>query len=368
MFFADLKARSAAVLQRGRADAVRSTRKTTMISLRVIAPLQAAFLLLAAMSGPAASQSLIRFSLDSRIDGPTAPYLFALDRGYYRAEGLDIAVDPAAGPLEPITRVVSGSYDMAVADINAVIRFRDQTPSAPLRAVFVVYNRPPFSIIARRSRGIAAPKDLEDKKLGAPATEAAAAHWRLFARVNGIDPAKVTVENIGLAVREPMLAAGQVDAVTGLSFLYLDLKDRGVPINDLLLMLMADHGVELYGNAIIVNEKFAAERPEAVRGFLRAFLKGLKETVREPGRAIDSVARRNEGQKRDIELERLQMAIRDNILTPEVRAHGYGGVDLERLERAIEQLALVHELKGKPKPADVFDPSFLPPPEERRAN
>ena len=57
---------------------------------------------------------------------------------------------------------------MAFADINALIRYRDQNPSAPIKAVFMVYNKPPYAIVARKSRGITEPKQLEGKKLGAP--------------------------------------------------------------------------------------------------------------------------------------------------------------------------------------------------------
>ena len=99
-----------------------------------------------------------------------------------------------------------------------------------------------------------------------------------------------------------MLAAGQVDAITGFSFSsYINLKDRGVPVDDITVLLMADHGVNLYGNAIIVNPKFAAEKPEAVKGFLRAFIKGLKETVKNPatrGRlGAQAQRRRQEGRR-----------------------------------------------------------------------
>src|SRR5690606_33770371 len=121
----------------------------------------------------------------------------------------------------------------------------------PMMAVFMVYNRPSFAILGRRSRGIATPKDLEGKKLGAPAADSAYAYWPIFVQVNGIDASKVTIENVGVPVREPMLAAGQVDAITGLSFSsFINLKSKGVPVNDIAVLLMADHGVELYGNAI----------------------------------------------------------------------------------------------------------------------
>ncbi|MGB9060039.1 MAG: ABC transporter substrate-binding protein, partial [Pseudolabrys sp.] len=66
------------------------------------------------------------------------------------------------------------------------------------------------------------------------------------------------IENVSFPVREPMLAAGQVDAITGLSFSsFIDLKEKGVPVDDLVVLLMADYGVNLYGSAIIVNSKFA---------------------------------------------------------------------------------------------------------------
>jgi NitT/TauT family transport system substrate-binding protein len=62
------------------------------------------------------------------------------------------------------------------------------------------------------------------------------------------------------------------------------------------------------------------------------------------------------------------MALRDNILTPEVKANGFGGVDMARLDKSIEQIALTYTFKNaRPKGADIFDASFLPPPAQRKA-
>jgi NitT/TauT family transport system substrate-binding protein len=167
-----------------------------------------------------------------------------------------------------------------------------------------------------------------------------------------------------------MLQNGQVDAITGFSFSsFINLKSMGVPVDDIVVMLMADHGVNLYGNAIIVNPKFAAEKPEAVKGFLRAFVKGLKDTIKDPSTAVDSVIKRNDVAKKPVELERLRMALKDNILTEEVKAEGFGGVNADRLAKSIDQIALTYEFKtGKPKASDAFDASFLPPAAERKAN
>jgi len=329
----------------------------------------ALFLAAALASAAGAAETNLHFTLDRRFEGPAAPFLLPLDKGYYKAAGLNVTIDPDTNTSDALKRVASGDYDMGFADINALIKYRDANPKTPVKAVFMVYNRPAFAVIARKSRGISAPKDLEGHKLGAPADDGAFAQWPIFVKANDIDASKVTIENVGIQVRDPMLAAGQVDAITGLSFSsYLDLKDKGVPVDDLTVLLMADYGVNLYGNAIIVNSKFAVDHPEAVKGFLHAFLRGLKATVASPASALNYVLERADAAKKSIELERLQMVIRQNIVTPEVKANGYGGVDGERFARALDQLALTTKFKEKPKLEDIFDASFLPPASERKLN
>jgi len=322
------------------------------------------------MTGAMAAETTVRFSLNYEIDGLSAPFLLPFDKGYYKAEGLNVIIEPASSSLESIERVASGNYEMGLADINTLIRVRDAKRTTPVKAIFMFFNRPQYAVIGRKSRGINRPKDLEGKILGAPAADVAFAQWPIFVHTNNIDASKVKIENVSFPVREPMLAAGQVDAVTGFSVSsFIDLKDRGVPIDDVVVLLMADYGLELYGNAIIVNSTFAAEHPDAVKGFLSAFVKALKETVKQPAVAIGSVLAHNGTARRNVELERLNMAIRENILTPEVKANGFGGVDEERFARAIEQLALAYKFKtAKPKAEDIFDFSFLPPEASRKYN
>ena len=330
---------------------------------RFAAPVVAAAL---AWPPPVAAETAVHLKLDRKIDGPAAPFFLAIDRGYFKAEGLDVTVDAtAADPQDTIKLLTTAHYDLAVSELNLLIELRDQSATG-IKAVFVVFDKPPAAIIARRSRGIAAPGDLAGKTLGAPSGEPATARWPIFANATGIESAKVKVENVGRAVRDPMLASGEVDAVTGSSFTsYIDLKDRGVPQNDLVVWLMADYGVELYGDAIMASENFAAERPDALRAFLRAYVKALQDTVRDPAGAIEAVLRRSDGAKKDVELARLRMAIADNIVTPAVRTGGFGAVDPTRFAAALDQLALIYSFKAKDKAADSFDPTFLPPAAER---
>ena len=314
----------------------------------------------------ASAETSIRFSNDWKWEGPNAPVLLALDRGWYTEAGLDVSVDTGQGSREALPRVASGTWQMGSADINSLIKFRDQNPDIPLMAIMTIYNAPPFAIIGRKSLGVMAPKDLEGKILGAPAPDGAYAQWKAFVKANDIDASKVTIENVGFPVREPMLAAGKVDAITGYSFSsFINLKAKGVGEEDISLILMREHGLDLYGNVIIVNPDFAKDNPEAVKAFVAVTVRAYLETAKDPAAAVKHVLNHNDVAREEVELERLQMALAQNIITDEVRANGFGGVDMERLERSIDQIADTYEFTNRPMASDVFDPQYLPPEADR---
>ncbi|WP_439499247.1 ABC transporter substrate-binding protein [Bosea sp. (in: a-proteobacteria)] len=336
---------------------------------RLLALAGASAAALAGLGGvnPASAQTPVRFTLDWRFEGPSALFLMALEKGYFKAEGLDVTIEAGMGSRETIPRVATGGYDAGFGDVNSLIRFRDENPGIDLKAVMMVYDRPPFSIVGRKSRGVTAEaKSLEGKKLGAPAADAAFAQWPIFKTVNGLDDSKMRLENVGFAVREPMLAAGEVDAVFGYAnSSYVSLKSRGVPVDDIVVMLMANYGVELYGNAVMVSPKFLAEKPDAVRGLLRAIARSVRDTVANPDLGGQVVLKRNEGARLEVEVERLKMALDQNVVTPWVKANGFGGIEPARWARALDQIALTFKFRDKAKAGAAFDASYLPPTEER---
>ena len=308
----------------------------------------------------------VRFALDWRFEGPAAPYLVAIDKGYYKAEGLDVSIDPGTGSVEGINRVASGAYDVGFADINILVKYRDNPRNLPVKMVMMVYDTPAFSIITLKKNGIAKPKDLEGKVLGAPAADGAWAQWPIFVQANKIDAAKVKVDHIGFPVREPMLAQGKVDAITGFWFSsFMNLKAQGIPPNEIVVLHMRDWGLDLYGNGIIVNPDFMRFSPKAVAGFVKGTIRGIQETLRDPEAAVDAVIKRNPIAKRDVELERLKLSLERNFVTPDVRKNGIGAVDMKRLERSIEQIGLTFQYSNRPKAADIFTAQYLPPREQR---
>jgi NitT/TauT family transport system substrate-binding protein len=158
-----------------------------------------------------------------------------------------------------------------------------------------------------------------------------------------------------------MLASGKVQAITGFSFSsYINLASKGVSEDDISLMLMADYGLKLYGNAVIVNTDFAKAKPNIVKKFLSTTIKGMKEMIADPASTIPYVLKYNKIAKAKTETTRLKMAIRDNIVTDAVKANGIGSVDMNRLNESIKQLSETYSFKTKMDGSKVFDDSYLP--------
>ena len=303
----------------------------------------------------------IQFALDWKFEGPSAPYFLAIDNGHFSAVGLDVEISPGKGSLDAIPKVATGAFPVGFADINSLIKFLDQNPGAPVTAVMMVYDKPPFAVVGRKSLGISGPSDLEGSVLGAPPPDGAWAQFPSFAKANNLDMNKIKVEPVGFPTREPMLAEGKVDSVTGFSFSsYLNLVRLGVPEDDISTILMADHGLQLYGNAIIVNTEFAAANADTIKDFLGAVAAGWKDAIASPSDAAASLVKRNPAADAALEERRLSLAIEANVLTDHVKANGMGTIDNARFAAAIEQLSETYDYKATPDAALYFTDVYLP--------
>jgi len=308
-----------------------------------------------------AQDTAIPFALDWRFEGPSAPYFLAIDNGYFADEGLAVEVTAGQGSLDAIPKVASGAFPMGFADINSLVRFLDQNPGAPVIGVMMVYDSPPFSIVGRVSQGISGIEDLEGSILGAPPPDGAWAQFPILAAVNNIDVSTMTIEPVGFPTREPMLAEGNVDAVTGFNFSsFLSLARLGIPEDDITTIMFSDHGVALYGNVIIANTDFAAENPAAVTGFLRAVARGVTASIADPAAGSAAVIARNPAGDLELEERRLQLALDANIVTPWVIENGMGNIDPARMATALEQTELTYAFTNPVDAAMYFTDAYLP--------
>lgn len=313
--------------------------------------------------GAAQAQSLtpIKFQLDWRFEGPAALFLVPAAKGYFKDAKLDVTIDAGNGSGGAVTRVASGTYDMGFADMAALMEFHANNPDAPNKpvAVMMVYNNTPASVMALKKSGIKTPADLNGKKLGAPVFDAGRRAFPIFAKANNVTGVQWTAMDPPL--RETMLARGDVDAITGFTFTsLLNLEARGVKAEDVVVLPYADFGVKLYGNVIIATPKLLKENPAAVRAFLSAFAKGMKDVMAKPEAAIETVKARDGIINSALETRRLKLAIDTVINSPDARAEGFGQVKGPRLSLMASQVSDAFNTKNRVSADAVWNGSFLP--------
>ena len=241
------------------------------------------------------------------------------------------------------------------------MEFHANNPDAPNKpvAIMMVYNNTPAAVFALKKSGIQTPADLAGKKLGAPVFDAGRKAWPIFAKANKVSGA--TWVSMDPPLRETMLVRGDVDAITGFSFTsLLNLEARGAKAGDVVMFPYAQHGVKLYGNAIIASPKILKENPAAVKAFLQAFAKGAKEVLANPDAAIEHVKARDGIINVELEKRRLKMAIEQVIASPDARAEGFGQVKLPRLALMASQVGDAFATKTRVNADAVWTSAYLP--------
>jgi NitT/TauT family transport system substrate-binding protein len=323
----------------------------------------AALALAAAFAGMVQAQPVtpIKFQLDWRFEGPAALFLTPAAKGYFKEAKLDVTIDVGNGSGGTVTRVASGAYDMGFADLAALMEFHANNPDAPNKpvAVMMVYNNTPASVMALKKSGIKTPADLAGKKLGAPVFDAGRRSFPIFQKANGV-PA-VNWISMDPPLRETMLARGDVDAITGFTFTsLLNLEARGVKADDVVILPYPSYGVKLYGNVVIATPKILKENPAAVKAFLAAFSKGVKDVIAHPEVAILDVKARDGIINTELETRRLRMALDQVVNSPDARAEGFGQVNPARLSLMASQVSDAFGTKTRVNPEAVWNGSFLP--------
>jgi NitT/TauT family transport system substrate-binding protein len=327
-------------------------------ALALISPI-AAFV----AKAPAAEVTKLKMVLNWKYQGPQGWFFLADDRGYFKTAGLDVTMDQGNGSGAPIPLVANGTYDVGFGDVNALIEFAAKKPEDAPIAVYMMYNRPPFTIAVRADSPIKTPKDLEGKTLGGAAGDGALKLFPAFCKITKIDCSTIKITNMQPNLREQMLMQGQVDGVFGyVNTIRFSAKLMGVdPEKQLRWINYGDYGMDLYSNAIIVPKKLTKDNPAAVRGLLAAINHGLEDSLKDPDAAVAAVTRREPLINAKVERERLDATLTDEMNHPEIAKIGLGNVDADRLKRSIDILVEADNLPRTPSVDEIFTPAFLPP-------
>lgn len=330
--------------------------------------LGAALVLSSAFTAAVAADPVnVRFILDWKAQGPHSWFYYARDAGYFKEEGLNVVIDQGDGSAAAVTRIMTGTYDAGFGDINASIQMAAQQPGKAPVMVSLLYNRAPFAIIARRDTGITTLKALEGRTILTPAGSATFKLFPALAQKNGVDAAKVKVNNAApnlieqLLVRKESDAVAQFGATSYMNFIAMGLD----PEKDFNWFFYSDHGLDVYSNGILVSPQLMREKPEAVRGLLRAIHRAIRDIAVAPDKGIASLKTVEPLTDAKLERQRMLYMLKHQMYTPETAELGLGDLKDSRLAASIDTIAAAYELKQKPAVGEIFNRSFLPPKAER---
>jgi len=309
----------------------------------------------------------INMILNWRYQGPQSWFFLAQDRGYFEEEGIAVNMDQGSGSGAAVTQVAGGAYDVGFGDINALTQLRAQRDEDTPLGVYMLYNRPPFTVGVLSSSDIHTPQDLEGRLLGGAPNDGALRLFPAFASITELDTSTIEITNFQPNLREQMLRSGQVEGVFGFvnTIRFSALLSGMNPDEDIRFIRYGDYGMDLYSNALIASRALINDHPEAVRGLVRAVNRGLIDTLADPDAGIAAVAQREPLIDREVEKMRLMATLRDEMSHPEIERIGIGDISPQRFAEAIDIVVAANDLPRTPDVGEVFSRDFLPPEDER---
>jgi NitT/TauT family transport system substrate-binding protein len=300
----------------------------------------------------------VKFVLDFISLGRHAPWYVALNKGYYKEEGLNVSILPSKGTADAIRSVATGTTEFGFIDVPSLVAAGSN--AAGVKIVAVNYQKAPYCIFSLDpGANIDTPKKLANLELGSSTASFIPKIWAAFMEMNGVDSKTLKVVNIDGAARVPMLAARKVQSIDTFLMSEPSIR-RAIPEAKPVCLFAGDFGLEIYANSIGVQEAFLKQNPDVVKKFVRASLRGWKDTFDNPEEAAKIQVQYVKALDPQIIVEEINI-LRRVALSDDVKKYGYGYVSADRMKNTVDFINKNIEVTGDRLTAEqIFVPGFLP--------
>ncbi len=295
----------------------------------------------------------VTFITDFGFNGRHAYVFVAIEKGYYKAADLEVKVVRGQGSVDAIRQVGANNAIVGFADAGSLVLARGND-QIPVKLVAIVYAKPSQAIFCREDAGLKLPKDLEGASIANPAGGATVDMFPVYAKAAGFDAAKVKWIVAGSDALPGLLAGKRVPCVGQFTVGEPLLRMQVAPAK-LVRFAFADAGVSFYGNGIIATDNTIATKPEIVRRFVSATIRGMKDAFADPEEAgrimskyhptVDPAVAKGETE-----------AVAE---LAQVKGRELGLIDPARVEETINVVNSVFKLKAPVMVSDVYAPGFV---------
>lgn len=304
-------------------------------------------------AAPAAAVDKVSIITDAGFLGRHAYYFVAIQKGYYKAEDLEVNVIRGQGSAEAIKQVAAGNVTFGFADSGSAVLGR-ANDSLPVRVVAIVYAKAPHAIYALKGSGIEKPKDLEGRRIANPAGGAIPKLFPAYAKAAHIDESKVNWVVASSESLPGLLALGRVDAIGQFTVGEPRLKKDSAP-KELVELTYSDAGLDFYSNGIVASETTLKDKPDLVKRFVRATLKGLKDALDHPAEAAKIMQQAH--RELDIGIAEGELGKVRELAT--IPGTPLGAIDAKRAQSTIDVVKNAFTMKHPVTVQDVFDARFV---------
>ncbi len=287
-------------------------------------------------------------------DARWAGEFLAKERGYYKAEGLEVNFTHQRGSLASLQQVGAGAAEFGSPDGGDVIFAREK--GVPIRSVMLTARNTGIAFMSLKEANITKPEDLVGKKVGVQRASATFVGFQALMGKHHIDVEKL--DKVEAAFGLEVLLLKKVDIRPVMLFNeYVLAEHKGIPVN---VMWLPDFGINLVGKTISANEKVIKERPQVVQGFVSASLRGIEEAIKDRRAALDALIKNVPDLERAYQEKVWNMLVEKIMgLNETTKEHPMGYNDPALFKNTIEVLTKYGALKKAPALDDLYDNRFV---------
>jgi NitT/TauT family transport system substrate-binding protein len=281
----------------------------------------------------------------------------AKEKGFFAKRNIDVDVQAGSGASNNLKVLAAGGAQFSVNDLSGVMilqgagKYRDE-----VRAVAAIHQQTLNSIMVLGQTGVRTPKDLEGKTLADTPGSVVRNLFPTYAKLANIDYTKVKWQDGQAAELIGTLATGKVDGIG--QFVVGRPTIAAVTKKEPTFLPYSDYLTDLYGNVLITSSKNAKEKPEEVKKFAQALLKGLEYSLANPGEAA-TILKKSEPATVEA-AAKAELELMASFVRSAGSGEKVGTIDTQRVARSIAILQGAGQLPQGITPEQIISVDLLP--------